>query len=265
MDFNKKIQLGTTGIKVGKLGIASSYNATAEVYEEAFERGCNYFTWGSFMKGGSREMKKAMRNIIANGKRDDLVVSFLNYTYARFFTERSVMRGLRKLGTDYADVLLLGWYPRRPRQRIIDTALKLKENGLIRAIGITGHTRSLFPELAKEGIIDIFHVRYNAANSGAEQDIFPFLDVENRPAIIAFTATRWGQLLKPKRMPDGYSAPTAADCYRFVLSNSNVDVCMMGTRNIDQMRENLSVLEKGPLSEEEMERMREIGDYVYGR
>jgi hypothetical protein len=31
------------------------------------------------------------------------------------------------------------------------------------------------------------------------------------------------------------------------------------------MRENLEVLESGPMSEEEMARMRRIGDHVYGR
>ncbi|MFC2125256.1 aldo/keto reductase, partial [Bacteroidota bacterium] len=200
MDFKDKIQLGNTGLKVGRLGISSNYGAPADAYEEAYERGCNYFTWGSFMKGRSREMRKAMRNMIARGERDKLVISFLNYSHSQFLTERSVRRGLRHLGTDYGDVLLLGWY-RKGFKQWIDGALKLKERGIIRAIGITSHNRSLFPELAKEGIFDIFHVRYNAANSGAEQDVFPFLDTENRPGIIAFTATRWGQLLKQNKMP----------------------------------------------------------------
>jgi len=66
-------------------------------------------------------------------------------------------------------------------------------------------------------------------------------------------------------MPEGYTAPTATDCYRFVLSNPNVDICMMGARTIEQMRENLATIDMGPLSDEEMIRMRKIGDYIYGR
>jgi aryl-alcohol dehydrogenase-like predicted oxidoreductase len=264
MNFQEKIQLGKTGLMVNRLGIASSYSAPAAAYEEAYERGCNYFTWGSFIKGRSRELKKAMRNIIAKGVRDKLVISFLNYSHSRFLTERSVMRGLRLLGTDYVDVFLLGWYMKASK-RWIDGALKLKERGIVKAVGITSHNRPLFPELAKEGIFDIFHVRYNAANSGAEQDVFPHLDPDTKPGIVVFTATKWGQLLDQKKMPEGYTAPTAADCYRFVLSNPNVDVCMMGAKNIEQMRENLNAINLGPLSEEEMNRMRKIGDYVYGR
>ena len=39
----------------------------------------------------------------------------------------------------------------------------------------------------------------------------------------------------------------------------------MGAKTLEQMRENLSVLEKGPMSEEELARMRKIGDHIYGR
>jgi predicted aldo/keto reductase-like oxidoreductase len=66
-------------------------------------------------------------------------------------------------------------------------------------------------------------------------------------------------------MPKGEEPPTAADCYRFSLSNPAIDVCMMGAKNMEQMRENLSVLDQGPMMEEELIRMRRIGDYVYGK
>ena len=39
-------------------------------------------------------------------------------------------------------------------------------------------------------------VRYNAAHRGAESEVFAALGA-NRQAIIAYTATRWGLLLKP--------------------------------------------------------------------
>ena len=83
--------------------------------------------------------------------------------------------------------------------------------------------------------------------------------------MISFTATRWGQLLKESKVPAGEKPLTAKDCYRFVLSNPAVDVCMTGARNLEMMRENLETLEAGPLSAEEMERVRRIGDHVYGK
>lgn len=50
MNFNEKTVLGRTGLRVGRLGISSSFGAKAAVFEEAFEHGCNYFTWGTFIK-----------------------------------------------------------------------------------------------------------------------------------------------------------------------------------------------------------------------
>jgi aryl-alcohol dehydrogenase-like predicted oxidoreductase len=47
MDFNTKVKLGRTGLQVGRLGISSSFGAPARAFEEAFEKGCNYFTWGT--------------------------------------------------------------------------------------------------------------------------------------------------------------------------------------------------------------------------
>ena len=51
MIFSEKATLGRTGLRVGRLGISSSFDAPAMAFEEAFERGCNYYTWGTFIKG----------------------------------------------------------------------------------------------------------------------------------------------------------------------------------------------------------------------
>jgi len=265
MTFNEKGVLGRTGLKTGKLGISSSWKAPAEAFEEAFEKGCNYFTWGTFIKGRSPAMKEAVKHIIQKGQRDKLVLSTLSYAHSAVLTEHSLKRGLKALGTDYTDVLILGFYSKRPPNRVIDGALELKEKGLTRFIGISSHNRRLFPELYKEGVFDVVHIRYNAAHRGAETDVFPFVEGEAQPGIVTFTATCWRRLLNPKKMPPGEKPASAVDCYRFVLSNPSVDVCMMGAANLEQMRENLAVLDYGPMSEEEMNRMRKIGDFVYGK
>lgn len=264
MTFNEPVSLGRTGLLTGRLGISSSYGAPAAAYEEAFERGCNYFVMGSFMKGRSKEMIRAIRNITRQGKRDKLVVCLMEYTHSHLLGKPHFYKGLKKLELDYVDALMLGYYPRKPGKQMMDLALDLKEKGVVRHLALSGHRRKLFPELLN-GPIDIFQVRYNAANSGAEQDVFPYVGGEKRPGIISFTATRWGQLLKENKMPPGEQALTAKDCYRFVLSNRAVDICMTGARTHEMMRENLETLDSGPLSEEEMARIRRIGDHVYGK
>lgn len=263
-NFNEPATLGRTGLKVGRLGISSSYGAPAAAFEEAFERGCNYFVVGSFMKGRSKEMMKAIRNITQRGDRDKLVVCLMEYTHSYLLGKSHFYKGLKKLGLDFVDALMLGYYPNKPRKQVMDLALDLKENGVVRHLALSGHSRKLFPKLV-ESPIDIFQVRYNAVNSGAEKDVFPYCGGENRPGMISFTATRWGQLLRENKMPTGVRPLTASECYRFVLSNPAVDLCMTGARTREMMRENLETLNSGPLIPEEMERVRRIGDHIYGK
>lgn len=263
--FTTPARLGRTGLTVGRLGISSSFGAPAAAFEEAFERGCNYFTWGTFIRGRSSALRTAIRTITAAGQRDRLVVAMLSYAHQAALTDYFFTRGLAAAGLEYADLLLLGWFPRRPSQRVIDGALELKARGRVRFIGLTSHNRALFPELAREGLFDVFHVRYNAAHRGAEIETFPGISGEGRPGVVAFTATDWRKLLTSRRLPADETPLSAADCYRFVLSHPAVDVCMMGAKNADQMRANLKVLDQGPLSEREMVRVRRIGDWVYGK
>ena len=267
MSFREPVVLGRTGLKVGRLGIASGYKAPAAAIEEAFEQGCNYFTWGTVIKGYVPGMREALKAIVGKGQRDRLVLAAFTYAHNNFMTERMLRRGLRSAGLDHADVLILGYFSRRPPRRLIDGALRMKEQGLVRFVGISSHNRKLLGELAGEDEFDVLHLRYNAAHRGAEIEIFPYLAEETakRPGTVSFTATRWGQLLKAKKMPAGEKPPTAADCYRFVLSHPWVDVCMSGAKTVEEMRENLAVLDGGPMTGAEIERMRRIGDFVHGR
>jgi predicted aldo/keto reductase-like oxidoreductase len=262
MTFHERTTLGATGISVGRLGIATSYRAPAVAYEEAFEAGCNYFTWGRVLRGGPKEFVHAARTLIQAGHRGEMVLGVISYAHAAFLTETFLRRNLKRLGTDYADVLILGYFSRRPPQRVLDGAQKLKDLGLVRALGITTHTRTLVPKLHREGQLDLYHVRYNAVHRGGEEDLFPHVMGDSKPGIVSFTATCWGRLLEAKRMPSGVAPPTAPDCYQFALSHPAVDVSLTGPRSPEELKENLSVLDRGPMNEDELGRMRRIGDYV---
>ncbi len=263
MDFNAPRTLGRTGLKAGRLGLAASFGAETEAFEEAFDRGCNYFYWGSIRRD---TMRRAIINICARGRRDDLIIVLQSYSRSARLMEFVVKKGLRALSLDAADVLLLGWHNKPPSPRIIDRALALKEKGLVRHLGLSGHNRELFPRLAEDGIFDLFHVRYNAAHRGAETEVFAKLQDlpdRDRPGLVTYTATRWRHLLDPGKMPPGEPPATAPDCYRFALSHPAVDVALCGAKNIGEMREDLQVLDLGPLGPEEMDRMKKIGDHLH--
>ena len=153
-----------------------------------------------------------------------------------------------------------------PSQTLIDRAGRLTDSGKVRFVGMSSHNRPLFGRIARgevEAPVDFFQIRYNEVHTGAEEDIFPHLSQENRPGIVIYTATCWRKLLKPRLMPAGERPVTPADCYRFVLSHPDVNVCLTGPANAEQMDENLKALDAGPLDEDEMARIRLIGRHIY--
>jgi hypothetical protein len=122
-------------------------------------------------------------------------------------------------------------------------------------------------ELAANGTLESIMVRYNAAPRGAETEIFPQLaDMHPRPAVIGYTATRWTQLFRrPRGYPRDGRLPTPGMCYRFVMSNPAVNVCITAPGNETQFARNLAEIRRGPLNEEDVSLMHSFGDFVRGR
>jgi aryl-alcohol dehydrogenase-like predicted oxidoreductase len=263
VSFRDPTTLGRTGLRVGRLGIGAGYGVPAGAVERAYrEYGVNYFYWSLRKRSG---MTQAIRSL-APAERDKLVIAMQTYDHTGWFMRRYHEKGLRTLGLDYADVLILGWFNSYPKPRVIDAALELRERGLVRHLAMSGHHRPAHGEVARrtDSPIEILMVRYNAAHRGAEQDIFPHLPEANPPGVTTYTATRWGQLLAAKKMPQGEAPLSATDCYRFALSDPHVDLCMIGPKNDHEMNEALITLDAGPLSEDEMTRVRRLGDQVHG-
>ncbi len=251
--------LGSTGLRVGRLGVAASYGVPGRAVEQAFERGVNYLYWGSRRSGG---FGQAIRNL--SSRRERVVLVIQSYSRIAALVGPSLERALRDVRLDYADILLLGLWNRPVAERILDAARKLKDRGLVRFLALSSHDRPLLGKLVAERAFDVFHFRYNAIHPGAESDIFPHLPARDRSGMVAYTATSWKQLLSSRKVPAGDNLPTAADCYRFVLSRPEVDVCMTGPSNAAQMDEALRALEQGPLSEAEIAWMRRVGKAKHG-
>lgn len=261
IDFREHTTLGRTGLEISRIGLAGGYKVPAKAVERAFdESGVNYFYWETRRP----EMGQALRELTAR-RRDDLVIAIQTYARTSSWLRRSVEKALRKLKIDRAEILYLGWRNKMPSRRILDAAQGLRQRGLIGFLGFSGHDRLFHGEMAarEDSPFDVQMIRYNAAHRGAEKEIFEGM-AENPPGIAIYTATRWGKLMKAKKMPPGEKPLTASECYRFVLSHPAVDLCNAGPRTEEEMVEGLRALEEGPLSPEEMDRIRKIGDHVHG-
>lgn len=262
--------LGRTGLSVTRLGVSSGYGVPGAAVERAFEQGVNYLYWGSRR---SDSFAGALRNLAS--KRDQFVLVIQSYSRVAGLMGWSLERALRALRFDYTDVLLLGLWNKPVSPRILEAAQRLKQRGLTKHLAVSTHTRSLVPAIVAGHDYDVVHFRYNAAHPGAETDIFPHLPQNDRAGMTAFTATSWGQLLGKgmlqgmagsKGIPKGERVPTAADCYRFVMTRPEVDVCMTGPNNDPaQMDQALEALRLGPMSADELDWMRRVGRAVSGK
>lgn len=262
MDWKSPVILGRTGLSVGRLGVASSFGVPADALEMAFERGVNYLYWGSIRREG---FAAGIRRLMRSAGRDKLAVVVQSYTRVAALMAPSVKLALFRLGTEYADVLLLGWFNERPPAAILDAARELVRRGLVRHIAISSHRRTLFAELERDREFGIYHFRYNAGHRGAEREIFSQVPSDpSGPGMVSYTATRWASLLDSKAMPPGEPTPSAADCYRFVLSDPRVHLCMTGPRSRADMEHALTALERGAMDPDELAWMRRVGDHVRG-
>jgi aryl-alcohol dehydrogenase-like predicted oxidoreductase len=258
-DFSETTTLGASGLTVRKLGIGADAGVPARGLEWAFERGIRFFYWGTRRRPG---MRQAIRNL-APTQREKLIIALQTYDYTGLAMEHTFTRGLRALAIDYADVFILGMRNGPVPRRILDKAVALQERGLARHLCVSAHDRSAYRRHLDSKLFDLVMVRYNAAHRGAERDVFPLLEREDRPGVICYNSTRWGHLFDPRWVPAGARLPRPTDLYRYVLSNPSIDMVLTAPATMEQLEENVKTLELGPISEGERAWLEKIGDHVH--
>ncbi len=249
-----------------RMGIAGNYGINSSDVEWAADQGANYWVCGASYKKVTAGIKEVIRK-----EREQHIVALLGWGYFGWQVRRGVEKALRTLNTDYLDVFKLGWLGRTSiyTKGVLETLLKLKQEGKIKAIGTSIHDRKRAGQMALDSEIDLFMIRYNAKHPGAEEDIFPYLEKRN-PAVVSYTALAWQQLINPVKgikmspWPGGKEQEnipplTPELCYRFVLSNPHVHLVLTGPRDREQLKENLKALQHGALTKEEMDWIREYG------
>jgi aryl-alcohol dehydrogenase-like predicted oxidoreductase len=212
------------------------------------------------MKG----LTAALRDALARDRARYAVSAGPLLGYTRGAVRRAAEAALRTLRTDYLDVFQLYWLGKMSAftGAVQDELRRLRDEGKVRVVGTSIHDRQRAGRLAADSVFDLLMIRYNAAHPGAEADVFPHLAARH-PAVVAYTATAWRKLLRAPRGWRG-AVPTAADCYRFCLTNPSVDIVLSGPRNATELRHDVAAVDKGPLSAAELDFMRAFGRAVHG-
>ena len=267
-DFSFRI-LPVIEKRVFRMGIAGNYGIDSSDVEWAAEHGANYWVLGTSFKKVTAGIKEVIRK-----NREKNVVALLGWGFFGWQVRQSIEKALRKLNTDYLDVFKLGWLGRTSiySHGVVDSLLKLKQEGKIKAIGTSIHDRQRAGELALDSEIDLLMIRYNAKHTGAEEDIFPHLKKRN-PAVVSYTALAWQQLINPVKGIEVAPWPGSKEeakippltpelCYRFVLSNPHIHLVLTGPKNREQLMMNFRAMQQGTLTPEELNWIRQYGKLI---
>jgi predicted aldo/keto reductase-like oxidoreductase len=248
-----------------RLGLATrgGTHLTLDDILHALDRGIKFLNWC----GHPDALSRAVAELGPRRSEVMVCVQFAARTAADARSELDTI--LRELRTDYVDVLTFYYVEEEAEwQQIIAASGALefcqeaRRRGQVRMIGLTSHQRPLAARWAESGLLDLLMIRYNAAHRGAEQDVFPVTDRLGMPVVV-YTCLRWGALLRPTPDdPPGFVVPPAPAWYRFALQHPAVAVALMAPDNRAELEEDLTVLEAGPLSEIEYERLATHGRRV---
>lgn len=205
----------------------------------------------------------------------------------------SVERSLQRLKVDYIDLLLLsgvleGGHYDYIVQELWPVALKLKESGKIRFIGASERSsvdgsHQWLERLLEDDLVDTVMVAYNLINQSAENGVFQMcqknnvgtmiiysvrrvfscpdrlrevvMDLENRSLIPINSISMQNPL---SWLPDGPDDTMIRAAYRFVISHPAVSTVVSGTHRMEHLKLNVQALEEGPLSEEKLQKLKDI-------
>jgi aryl-alcohol dehydrogenase-like predicted oxidoreductase len=266
LDSSAKRRLTTLdGTPASCLGLAAGPKQDPRCVRRAFAGGINYFF---FYGPGNTSFIEELAALV-HRKREQVIVATGSGS-RRVAGLRAARRKLTALlGIGLIDVFFIEYVHPGDNPDVIfgkngmlDELRQWKESGWVRFVGATAHDRSVARQLAADPRVDVLMHRFNMAHRKATQEVFPTA-AKARTPIVAFTATRWGTLLKP-HADWGGPPPTASDCYRYCLAEPAVQVVLTAPRSLAELEQNLDVLALPPMSKQERGPWQRFGDLVYG-
>ncbi|HUT19369.1 MAG TPA: aldo/keto reductase, partial [Anaerolineae bacterium] len=229
-------------------------------YRAALDCGVNYLDTAHAYRDGDDE--GVVGEAIA-GRRHEIVLASKSGVRDAAGAREELETSLRLLGTDYLDIWQIHYLnTREEREQVLgpggamETAVKAREQGLIRFIGVTGHAWAEVGQAVATGLFDTVLCWYNCAMQEPEELLFPHA-VAHNTGVVIMNATRTDKLL------GGPDAPPIAGFYRYVLGHPAVSVVLRGLRGVERFEHVARALaERETLTPEERRQLEAYGAKV---
>ena len=239
----KRYPLGKTGISVSKICFGSltmgplqrnlSANEGASLIEYAYERGINFIDTAELYETYAH-IKAALKHI----QRDDFVIASKCYAYSEETARQSFEKALREMGTDYIDVFMLheqmSEHTIRGHYEAIEYFLKMKQEGKIRAFGISTHYVSGVLGALKYPEIQIVHPITNVNGLGIQDGTRADMEM----ALRRYKDTGGG-ILGMKPLGGGNLLTSVDACFDYILKQDYIDSIAFGMQSFDEIDYNI--------------------------
>lgn len=240
-----RIKLGNTGIEMSRMamgtgtgGFGGSSNQTrklgikgvSDLLRAAFDEGINFFETAD-QYGSHPHLKEAMKKI----DRDQVVILSKTNSTTYKDVKADLERFKMELGTDYFDIILLhaitdpDWNVNM--KGAMEALSEAKEEGTIRAHGISCHSLGALETAADEPWVEVDLARYNPG--GASMDA----DVETVQKVLKRMKANGKAIINMKVYGAGKLVDRKDECLEFHTGADFMDCFTLGIESYEQLKD----------------------------
>ena len=194
--MSKKVRIGKTDLYINPIGLGTNavggHNLFPNLNEEtgreivrtAIDHGINFIDT-AYIYGPERSEELIGEVIREKDMREQLVIATKGaHKFAEDqmivdnspdFLRKSVEDSLIRLRTDYIDLFYIHFPDEHtPKDEAVGALKKLKDEGKIRAIGVSNFSMEQLKEANKDGYVDVIQSEYNLLKRQAEDELLPY-------------------------------------------------------------------------------------------
>ncbi|MFD1864475.1 aldo/keto reductase [Planococcus chinensis] len=291
-----KVQIGKTDLQVNPIGLGANavggHNLYPDLNEDTgkellhagIDNGLNFIdTAYSYGYGRSEELVGEV--LQESGARDEVVVatkgaqrkgdSGIIRDNSPAFLRQTVEDSLKRLQTDYIDLFYIHFPDEdTPKDEAVGELQRMREEGKIRAIGVSNFSMEQLKQANKDGYVDVFQGEYNLIKRQAENELLPYV-LEQQISFVPYFPFAAGLLAgkytkdmtfndlrknmphlqgeefehnldkvaKLKAIAEDKGADTAPLVLAWYLARPEIDAVIPGAKRADQVLANLSALD----------------------
>lgn len=194
-------KIGKTNLLVNPIGLGTNAVGGHNIYPDldeqvgkdlvktALNNGINFLDT-AFIYGPKRSEELIGEVLNETGKREDVIVAtkgahkFVGedvvFDNSPEFLKEAVESSLKRLQTDYIDLFYIHFPDENtPKDEAVRALKELKDEGKIRAIGVSNFSLDQLKEANKEGHVDVVQGEYNLLQRDAEKELLPYIQENN--------------------------------------------------------------------------------------